>query len=392
MMTRLRLTTRLTLALRAGATLGLVTLVIGVASVPERAWPNYLISLWYATGIGLGAGFFIATQYVTNAGWSVAIRRVPEALTSILPVAGVAAIGLVWGIPWIYEWGRLLPPQEDSLLQGKAAWLSAPFFFVRIGVYFATWVWLARVIARNSVRQDADGDAAHTTRNVRWSAVFLVVGISTGYLASIDLLMSLEPRWVSAVFGLASLSGSFLSGLAAIALLVVVLRRMGHGEFFTTEHLCDLGRLMMAFSVFWVYLWVSQHLVIWYGNLPEETSYYVLRHSGGWGPVSFLNVMLNWTVPFVLLLPRASKRSDRIVAIAAAVILAGRWLDLYVIVMPIAFPDRPAIGVFEVAPVAGTLAAVFMVAFRSLGKRSLVPLRDPYIVESLPRRSGGAFE
>jgi len=246
---------------------------------------------------------------------------------------------------------------------------------------------MSKALVKNSVLQDQDGNPVYTQRNIRNSVLFILLGVYTACLASVDLLMSLQPRWYSTVFGFLALAGMFQSSLAVITIVVVILRRKGYRKIFSSDHLYDLGRLLMSFSAFWFYMWISQHLLIWYSNIPEETSYYILRHFGGWGYVSFMNVLLNWLVPFVILLPRASKRSEKILLWAAVVSLIGHWLDLYIMVMPSAFHDAPPLGVWEVGPFAGTMALFFLVVFRSLGKRNLVPIGDPYLVESLPRQT-----
>jgi hypothetical protein len=187
------------------------------------------------------------------------------------------------------------------------------------------------------------------------------------------------------VFAWINLSGMFLGGLAMISVVVVILRGMGYQQVFTTDHLHDLGRLMQAFSLFWVYMWVSQHMLIWYSNIPEETSYYIFRHFGGWGSLSFLNLLLNWLIPFVLLLPRRNKRDDKLMLQVATVILMGRWLDLYIMVMPATLGQEPALGIWEVGPIAGAVALFFWLVFRTLGRHTLVPINDPYLCESLPQ-------
>ena len=367
-----------------GMSIGLVSFLVGLFAAPNREWPNLLIATYYLTGLGVGAGFFMAVQYLSNAGWSVAIRRIPEAVTSVLPAAAAGAFLVLCGIHSVYDWSRPSLSSEDGARPGPSVWLNPPFFMARIAAYFLVWIWLSKVIVRNSERQDEDGDPVHTRRNVRNSALFVVLGLCTSVLGSFDLLMSLQPHWYSTIFAFASVSGSFISALAAITVVVVVVRRMGYGEFFRDDHLCDLGRLMLAFSIFWVYLWVSQHLLIWYANIPEETSYYVVRHRESWGALSIVSVVLNWGVPFVLLLPRASKRSEPVLLISAGSILIGHWLDLFIIVMPPKFGDAPPIGIWEIGAFTGILALFFFVVFRSLGKGNLVPIKDPYLVESIP--------
>jgi hypothetical protein len=371
---------RLLLALMG---LGVITGAAGLLCAPERVWLNYLILVFYATSVGLGAGFFLSAQYACSAGWSVAIRRIPEAITGILPIAGIGAAGLLCGIHRLYSWTDPSVIARDKTLQGKASWLNESFFTFRVAGYFIIWILLCKLIVKNSVRQDEDGDPVFTKRNVRNAVLFIILGMYTTCLASFDLLMSLQPDWYSTIFGFQVLSGVFLSGLAVITVVLIVLRRSGYKHLFKSEHLYILGCLILTFSVFWVYMWVSQHLLIWYASIPEETSYYVVRHSGGWGYVSILNVILNWLFPFLVLMPRANKLNDRVMLQASLAVLIGHWVDLYLMVMPSRFADSPPLGGWEIGLFVGSMALLSWVIFRELGKRSLVPVGDPYLVESL---------
>ncbi len=383
----LRIPAKVNRILLALGAIGLLTLIVGLFTAQERIWPNFLISFFYLTGLGLGAGIFVAIQYVSNTGWSVAIRRVPEAITATLPFAAVGGLALIFGIHTLYEWSHTTVVAQDEILTSKSAWLNEPFFIARTIGYFVLWIVLSRVIVRNSVKQDANGDVKYTKRNVRNSVFFIILGIYTFCLASVDWLMSLQPHWYSTVFGWLNLSGMFISTLAAMVVVIVFLRHLGYKHLFTTEHLHDLGRMMMAFSFFWVYMWVSQHMLIWYSNIPEETSYYIFRHFGGWGSLSFLNVILNWLIPFLMLLPRATKRSDKVILQAAVILLIGHWLDLYIMIMPAIFGADPVFGIWEIGTFVGMMAVFFWVVFRALGKHNLVPVKDPYLVESLPELS-----
>lgn len=365
--------------------IGLTVFLLGLLVAPERVWPNFLIAEFYFLSLGVGATFFIAIQYVTNGGWATAFRRIPEAMSSTLWMAGVGILALVFGIHALYEWSHPGVVAQDAVLQGKRAWLNEPFFMARVIGYVVIWTGLSRIIVHNSLRQDADPDLRYTRRNVRNSALFILIGVYTFCLASMDLLMSLQPHWYSTVFGFFNLAGMFLSTLAMIALLIVILRHAGYTHIFTTDHLHTVGQLMLAFCIFWVYLWVAQHMLIWYSNIPEETTYYVLRHFGGWGTLSFLNVVLNWLLPFFILMPRAAKRHDRTMLQVAIVLLVGRWLDLYIMVMPAMYGAAPVFSIWEVGPFAGAMAVFFWAVFRTLGRRNMVPVNDPYMVESLPR-------
>ena len=364
--------------------LGTAVFIIGLFVAPERIWPNFLINEFYLLTLGLGATFFIASLYASNAGWATAFRRIPEAMTTVLPLAGIGTVILIFGIHTLYEWSHKTAMLNDKILLGKSAWLNEPFFIGRLLFYFILWIVLSRIIVKNSLKQDTDDNPEHTSRNVRVSAIFLVTGTLTFVFASIDLIMSLQPHWYSTVFALITLSGMISSSLAAMTILMIILRAAGLKHLITRDHLHDMSSLLLSFSVFWVYMWVSQHMLIWYSNLPEETTYYIFRHFGGWGSLSFLNVMLNWLIPFLALLPRVSKSSDKVLLQVSIVLLIGHWLDLYIMVMPITVGAEPALGIWEIGMFIGMIALFFWIVLRRLQTINLVPTNDPYLVESLP--------
>jgi len=368
---------------------GGVTFVTGLFFAQERIWPNFLIVEFYLLGLGLGAGFIIAIQYTSNAAWGTAYRRIPETITGLLPWAAGGIFILIFGIHSLYEWSHESVVAHDPVLQEKSIYLNVPFFIGRLVFYIAGWIFLCRRIVKHSRKQDEDGLVEHTRTNVKYSSALLVFGVITFIFASFDLLMSLQPHWYSTVFGLITLSGMFLNALAMVTLVAVILRYLGFDDIITDDHLHDLGKLVMSMSVFWVYMWVSQHLLIWYSNIPEETSYYIFRHFGGWGSLSFLNLVLNWFIPFVVLLPKATKRSDKVMFQVSLVLVLGHWLDLYILVMPGLFGEQPTLGIWEIGLFAGMIGLLFRVIFWRLERRRFVPVNDPYLVESLPR---GVYE
>lgn len=242
--------------LRTGLGLGGLTLLAGLLLAPQRIWPNLLLASYFVLGMGLAGAFFVALQYVSGAGWSVALRRIPEAMTMLLP-AGAIGLALVFlAKPSLYPWAAASGSGAEALHGFKHAWLNLPFFLARSAVYLAAWMVLALAIVRTSRRQDDDGDVEHTHRNVRLSAIFIVVFGATFWLASYDWIMSLDPHWYSTIFGVYNFAGLFLAGLAAIILLAIWLERLGPLRHILTErHLLDLGRLLFAFSTFWAYIW-----------------------------------------------------------------------------------------------------------------------------------------
>ena len=326
----------------------------------------------------------MAIHYATNSGWDAAIKRVPEVVSTFLPIAAIGGLVLILGIHPLYEWSHEAVVANDKILLQKRPWLNETFFIIRLLIYFIIWIGFSQRIVRNSLLQDRQADLDLTQKNVKNSVLFIVFGGISLIFASIDLLMSLQPHWYSTVFPLIILSGLLVSGIAVVTIFVIILRKAGFDHVFTREHLATLGSLLMSFSVFWVYMWVSQHLLIWYSNLPEETSYYIFRHFGGWGSLSLLNVVLNWFIPFMVLLPRATKRNDKVLMQMAIVLLVGHWLDLYIIVMPLFVGDHPLISVWEIGPMLGFVSLFFLFVLRKLSKVNIIPVNDPYLVESIP--------
>lgn len=371
-------------ALAVIAAFGIFIFITGLFFNPERVWPGFLIAVYYWLSLALGCGFFIATLYVSNAGWAAAIRRIPEAVAATLPWAGIGVIILIFGIHTLYEWSHGSVVAEDKILLEKSSWLNIPFFIVRQTIYLFVWGIFIRLIVMNSRRQDLENNSLFTRKNVRNSTLFLLCGVPLFSLASFDLIMSLQPHWYSTIFGFLNLAGMINSSLAMITILLVYLRSKGYERLFTEAHLATMGTLLMSFSVFWAYMWVSQHMLIWYSNLPEETTYYVFRHFGGWGSLSILNVGLNWLIPFLALLPRQSKRNDKVMLQVSIVMLLGHWLDLFIMVMPATFRQQPTLGVWEIGVFAGIMALMIWLVFIRLGQARLIPVNDPYLIESLP--------
>ncbi len=366
--------------LRILAGLGGVTIVAGLWIAPARAWANLLLVSYYALGLALAAMVFIALQYVSGAGWSAALRRVPEAMAAVLPY-GAVGIGLILLFrSSMYPWVQHLHDATGF----RKAWLNLPFFVGRSAVYVAAWLLFTWLIVRTSRRQDHDGDLAHTRRNATFSAAFLVVFAITFWLASFDWIMSLEPRWYSTIFGIYNFAGLFSSGLAAIIVLVIVLQRLGPLDgVLSSAHLHDLGKLLFAFTTFWMYIWFSQYMLIWYANIPEEAVYYVQRIQGAWMPLFILNMVLNWAIPFLALLPAGTKKNPAILLKVAVIVLLGRWLDLYLMILPPITGARLEISAWEIGPAMALVGIFGLVFFRAMRRANVLPVNDPYLAESL---------
>jgi hypothetical protein len=357
------------------AVVGGAALLAGLFAAPQSAWANVWLVSNYLVGLGLGGLVLVALFYVTGARWSVPLHRIPEALTAVLPLGGVGLLAVLLFQPSLFSGSPGPHAAGHHASPLHSFWAERPFFLLRALAYLSLWLAFAWAIVRNSRRQDQVGDPAPTARNVRLSAGFLVVFGVTCWLASSDWLMSLEPAWTSTVFGVYNFAGLFLSALAAVTLLALWLRRFSPLRAVLTEdHLHDLGKLVFAFSSFWMYIWFCQYLLIWYTNHPEETVYFWRRWEGPWPAFVLADLVLNWGVPFLVLLFREAKRRPAILAAVCLLILAGRWVDLFVIIAPSQGETLAAPGVLEAGVALGAAGIAGLAVLWCLGKAPLVPV------------------
>ena len=373
-------------ALMVLVTIGVVAAAAGAVMAPARTWASWLMVAYYSLGLGLAGLCFVAIHYTTGSTWSVAIRRIPEALAGTLPYS-IALLAILFAVhPQLYGWttDEAFRGASEKAMAFKQFWLSRPFFLIRAAVYAAIWIGFGLAIQTRSRRQDQDGDPRWTHENFRLSAAFLVLFSVTVTLASFDWVMSIEYHWFSTIFGVYNFAGLFLSGLAAITIIALWLERAGPLQNVLNEaHLHDLGKLLFAFSVFWMYIWFSQYMLIWYTDIPEETSYFILRGRGAWFTLFILNIFMNWVIPFLVLLRRDTKRQRKAMAIVAVVVLLGRWLDVYLMVFPGVVGTTPTFGLWELGLTLGGIGGFGLVLAAALKAAPAVPVADPDLFESL---------
>lgn len=360
-------------------------LVVGLFVAPERAWSSLFVASFYLLTIGLGGALFLALTYVTGAGWHVGFRRVPEAMAMIVPIAGAAMVCVLVLRMQQYGWHHH-GDGDAGTFWFKELWLTPSFWLARSVGYVAAWSILGGWLVHRSRKQDkVAGGSAGLTGSVRLSAIFLIVYAITFSAASVDWIMALEPMWFSTMWGVYNFSGMILAALAVMVILCIQLSKQGGrlDGIFRTDHLHDLGKLLVGFSCFWMYIWFSQYMLIWYSNIPEETTYFIARTHGPWGPVVVVSIALNWLVPFFVLLPKPAKRSRTTMTRIAIVLLFGRWVDLYLMVYPAVLGETPVFGITELAAVCcGTVAGLFLLD-RAFAASNPVPRNDIYLPESL---------
>ena len=335
------------------AILGGVVLVPALMGAhPERAWWAYHANFMFWIGLAQGMVVFAATQKLAKGHWSGVIMRFAEAGVAFTTVAVVLFIGLFVGRQYIFTWIHEPRPEVGW-------WLTSKWFFLRNGAILAVLSWLSwRFVRRDTapdVRELAAGspvDRKEDAGPIARDAAILVLAYAFGYsLLAFDLMMSLAHKWVSNLFGIFYFMGSFLSALMMLAILGITLRRaMGLDGIYTKRQQHDLGKLCFGFSVFWAYLMFSQYLVIWYGNLPEETYFIFYRLVGAWRPIGTAVFLLVFLIPFIGLLGEKPKKFAPTMLGFAIVSLAGIWLERYLEIVPsINHGAGPAIGIPEAA-------------------------------------------
>jgi len=333
------------------AILGGIVLVLGVIGRhPERTWWAYQTNFVFWVGLAQGMVVFAATQKLAKGHWSGVIIRFAEAGAAFTTVAVVLFIGLIIGRQYIFTWIHEPRPEVGW-------WLTSKWFFVRNGAILVALSWLSWRFVRHDTAPDVRELAGETVvrtedaPRISREAAFLILAYAFGYsLLGYDLIMSLSTKWVSNLFGAFYFMGSFLAGLMALAILSIVLRRtMGLAGVYTSRQQHDLGKLCFGFTVFWAYLMWSQFLVIWYGNLPEETYFIFYRLYGVWRPVGIAVFLLVFLIPFIGLLGVKPKLFSPTMVGFALVSLVGIWLERYLEVVPaINHGAGPAIGLPEI--------------------------------------------
>ncbi len=380
--------------LRVVAASGLVLLVAGSVAAPERLWPSLLTLGYFVFGTGVGALYFLAMHYGSSGGWATVFKRVPEAMLLLVPVGGgciaVALLGDAIQGQLASDSLRLYPWMAADEGHGgahaasfKDVWLQPAFFYARTIVVLSVVSLFALMLRTRSLRQDLDQDPGmtHSIALRRWSIGFLVFGSVLLSVASIDWFMSLEPAWYSTMYIVYHFAGNFVTALAVIVLLVLVLRGLGLLPGFGPHHLHDLGKLLFAMSTFWMYIWFSQFMLIWYTNIPEETMYFTARLGEGRTPFLVALPLLMWVLPFFTLLSQRAKRSAPTMGRVSVVILLGHWLDLFLMT-----GGQAAGGGLALADLGAGLTAIaliFLLSARQLGRLTLLPVGDPYLSESL---------
>jgi len=373
--------------------IGLVLTLIGVLTGMDshhfstRLLTNGLIDTFFFFAMGLGALFFLALAYATETGWYASVKRIIEAVAGYLPY-GMVLMGLVLLIitvmdgAHVYQWMDPEVVAHDEIIQGKTAYLNPAFFWIRTLIYFAVYLMFLRGFKKRSLEEDKIGGTELHFMNYKKGALFLVFFAVFSSTSSWDWLMSIDVHWFSTLFGWYTFAGMWCTTMVVLIMVTLYLKKQGYLEKVNDSHIHDLGKWAFATSFLWSYLWFSQFMLIWYANIGEEVSYFQMRIDN-YKLLYFGMFIINFAFPMLILMSRDAKRHAGILTFIGLIILAGHWLDVYIMVTAGSLGPAAHIGLLEIGMALTALGVFILVILRNLTKAPLTPVNHPFLDESI---------
>lgn len=382
--------------------IGLVTLVIGLLtkgfSGDEQEqvhfWGTLMYNTIFWTMVCNASMFFICATTLAMGGWQVAFLRVSEAISAMVPIFGsITFVVLLYIVlsdkHHIYHWLDKEAVAKDALLSGKSGFLNPTFFIIWTTLTLGLWSLLGYRMRQLSREADEapfgkQEGASFIWRSTVRSALFIVwFALTVGSTVPWLWMMSIDAHWYSTMYSWYTFASSFVSGLSLIALWVIYLKNKGYLELTNQEHLHDIGKFMFAFSIFWTYLWFAQYMLIWYANIPEETVYFKHRVQGAYKGLFFLNLIINFVCPILILMKRSAKRNYTLMTFMAVLIIFGHWIDFYQMVMGSLSKDHVTLGWLDFGILALFVGMMIHFVGRSLASKPLVVKYHPFFKESV---------
>ncbi|MBZ5678497.1 MAG: hypothetical protein LAO24_00165 [Acidobacteriia bacterium] len=368
-----------------------VAAVAGIFAFPngrDQFYRAYLLGFMAWLGVALGSMAILMIRHLTGGGWGMVIRRILGAAMRTLPLLALLFVPIILGMKTLYVWARPLDAIADKHLREHLeditkTYLTTNGFFVRAVIYFAIWNLLSFLLSMWSKQTDHGGAPDNTQRFKAVAGPGLILYGFTISFAAIDWVMSLDPSWISTIFGLVILIGEVLSAMCfAVVVERILFNYKPMSEMLKPDFVHDHGKWMLAFTMVWAYFNFSQWLIIWAGNLPSEITFYLNRLSGGWGSIGLVLAVFHFAVPFAILLSRPFKRDIRKLVWLAVWLLLMRYVDLFWIIEPNFSKTLSLTWADVVVPIAigGFWLAYF---FRNLGALPLLPAYDPSAGEVL---------
>jgi hypothetical protein len=392
-------------------------LVVGVAALlatavvaflvagPVQFFRSYLVAYVFWTGVAVGSLAIMMLHHLSGGAWGLVIRRIFEAATRTLPLLAVAFLPIIVSLFWhpvhdghhlsLYEWSNHEAVEADKILKEKSLYLNIPFFIGRFVFYFAVWGALAYFLNKWSLQQDHTGDprVKRMMQNVSGPGI-LLFGLTVTF-AAVDWIMSLEPHWFSTIYGMLLMASWGLSAFAFVIIVAAILARLEPmSAVYAPAHFHDYGKLLLAFVMVYAYFAFSQFLIIWSGNIPEEIPWYLRRLRGGWELIGLALILLNFALPFVLLLSRNLKRDARRLVWVALLIIVMRVVDMIYLIAPASHQEgsAPHINPLDFLTMFGAtigLGGIWLAYFAwQLKQRPLLPVNAPDLDAALHPTGG----
>lgn len=384
------------MALGVGA-IAFILWLVGTYFDNEQGLRSWLLGFVFWGGITFGAIGLLLLQYLTGGAWGVVIRRACEAASRTLLLVALLFLPLAIGITRLYEWTHL--PATDHVIEHRGWFMTPSGWIIRSVICFALFGVMAYLLSKWSANQDASKDheeaAGWLGRATAFSGPAIVFFALVVTLVGVDWVMTLEPHWFSTIFGLLYVIGWALSSLCFIVIVMAYLHdKVPMNHVLGRRHFHDLGKLMLAMVMVWAYFNFSQYLIIYSGNIPEETVWFIKRSTGGWGWMAWALILFHFAVPFLILLQQDLKRKPWKLAAVAVFILVMRVVDYFWYIGPSprihphGAPEAFIVSWMDiVAPIA---IGGFWVAFfiNQLMKRPLVPVMDPFLEKAIEHGHG----
>nr|WP_294897046.1 quinol:cytochrome C oxidoreductase [uncultured Pedobacter sp.] len=376
-------------------TFSLIGIVIGILAIAygfltghaERTFLNLLLMSYYFACVCAAGLFFCAIQYVAQAGWSASLLRVPQAFSKVLPLASIILVIVIAAGLFSHNlynsWNHVAEGGGEHFSSSKSFYLSPLFFLARIIVFLGAYSIFGLLLSKLSVNEDIHGGLKSYDKSIKYSVIFLVIFGFTTPVWAFDTIMSLEAHWFSTMFGWYNFAAMWVSGMATISVVVIMLKKSGYMPWIKDSHLHNLGLFVFAFSIFWTYVWFAQFLLIYYANIPEETVYFFKRWEGFYLPLFWLNLIINFMAPVLVLMSRDAKRKTNILLGVCIVLILGHWLDYYMMIMPGTIGEAAGFGIIEIGVFLGFVGLFTFSILTSLSKAPLAPKNHPFLEESL---------
>lgn len=368
-------------ALGAGIVLGGISIIGGVFS-PGDFFRSYLMGYLFWLGLTLGSMGIVMLQYLTAGAWGIMTRRTLESASRTLPLCALLFIPIAIGIPWLYDWAHSDLVKNEYVLRHRHIYMNPSMFIGRAIVYFVVWGIFMFFLNKWSLEQDERGGLER--RLARLSAPGLLLYVFTITFATVDWAESLETNWFSTIWGFLFVARE---GLAAFAFVIIAMallsRREPLASRFKPAHLHDLGKLLLVFVMLWAYFAFSELVIVWSGNLTDEIPWYLHRFATSWGWLGVMLIVLEFIVPFLLLLSRPLKRNVTALCCVVGIIIVMRWVDLMWIVMPGYYQHGLRLTWMNFV-VPASIGCLWIAVFVwQLKQRPLLPLQAPNLEKAL---------